>query len=227
MASGEQLSRRVYRELLQRIVTRKLKPGATLNRRQVALELGVSVAPVLEALLELQTEGLVESLPRKGTRVRTLTRQEVWGQLVVREALECQAARLYCGEPVRAQQARLDRLAAAVDEAEPNSIELATAEIRFHRHLVSLSSCRPLVHTFDRVMKLGLLHSVHVLHPNPENATRSSHEDLVKQLITESPDEAEAAIREHVQSGKEELWEGLDLPAAGTPAASVPEWLER
>src|SRR5688500_11104912 len=96
MADGS-LSTRVYDDILGRIVSGRMKPGDVFNRRQVAAELGVSVAPVLEAMLELETEGLIQTLPRRGTRVCQASADDVWGQLMVREALECQAARLYCG----------------------------------------------------------------------------------------------------------------------------------
>src|SRR4051812_40425502 len=109
--SSSSLASRVYEEILKRLLSGELAPGQIFNRRQTAAELGVSVAPVLEAMLELEAEGLIESLPRKGTRVRVLTLDDLQGQLVVREALECQAARLYCGRPVQRESKRLLRLA--------------------------------------------------------------------------------------------------------------------
>ncbi|MCX7935224.1 MAG: GntR family transcriptional regulator, partial [Planctomycetota bacterium] len=76
-------------------------PGEFLDRRGVAREIGISPAPVLEAMLRLQEEGLLEALPRRGTRVRIITADYLLGQLLVREALECEAARLICGQKVR------------------------------------------------------------------------------------------------------------------------------
>src|SRR5689334_15273534 len=89
-------SERVYNEILDRLLSGRWEPGYVFNRRQIAAEMKVSVAPVLEAMLELEGEGLIETLPRKGTRVRALTIRDLQGQLIVREALECQAARMYC-----------------------------------------------------------------------------------------------------------------------------------
>ncbi len=47
----------------------------------------------------------VETLPRKGTLVRAITIDDAYGYLLIREALECTAARLYCGEKVSAAEA--------------------------------------------------------------------------------------------------------------------------
>jgi len=64
------LSKEVYQEILSRLMDNRLVPGNILNRRKVAKELGVSVAPVLEALKQLEMEGFLESIPRKGTIVK-------------------------------------------------------------------------------------------------------------------------------------------------------------
>ena len=62
---GSSLSREVYNTLLQQLLQNELIPGTILNRRKVAAELGVSVAPVLEAMLQLEMEGFLEASGRK------------------------------------------------------------------------------------------------------------------------------------------------------------------
>src|SRR5580658_8522650 len=111
------LASKVYDSILARLLSGEMPPGHVFNRRQVATELGVSVAPILEAMLELEAEGLIETLPRKGTRVRVLSPEDLRGQLIVREALECEAARIYRGVPIERHIKRLTRLAAEIDEA--------------------------------------------------------------------------------------------------------------
>jgi DNA-binding GntR family transcriptional regulator len=222
MADGS-LSSRVYDEILGRILSGRMRPGDLFNRRQVAAELSVSVAPVLEAMLELEAEGLIETLPRRGTRVRLPGAQEVWGQLVVRESLECQAARMYCGDRVRRHHARLTRLAAQLDALDAPSVEFVREEIRFHHYLVSLADCPPLTAAFERVMKLGLLHAAAAaaLAPaGPPDAARS-HVALVEALKSDDPDAAESAVRANVH---------VDRPAPAPHeqdgvAPSRPSWL--
>src|SRR6201987_3640053 len=79
----------------QRILHGELPMGQVISRRKIAAELGMSFLPVSEALLRLEFEGLLESRPRAGTRVRIPSREDVRGHYVVREALEVQAARLF------------------------------------------------------------------------------------------------------------------------------------
>lgn len=192
MADGS-LSSRVYDDILGRILSGQMKPGDVFNRRQIAAELKVSVAPVLEAMLELETEGLIQTLPRRGTRVRLPGPNDVWGHAVVREALECQAARIYGGEKVRRHEPRLTRLAEALDALPHGSIEQIRQEIRFHHYLVSLASCPPLTAEFERVMKLGLLHVAAM-----QGGEGSSHVALIQDLATADADAAEASMRQHL-----------------------------
>jgi DNA-binding GntR family transcriptional regulator len=218
-------SKRVYDEILDRLLSGQWEPGYAFNRRQIAAELNVSVAPVLEAMLELEGEGLIETRPRKGTRVRALTLEDLQGQLIVREALECQAARMYCGEPIERHIKRLMRLAERIDDSQLRSIKHLKDEVRFHHYLLSLAGVTALVEAFERVMKSGLLYSIQVLHPWHESAPRASHVELVKGLTTRDPDVAEVLIREHVRSGKEALFEQTAGQGSEPGLPESPAWL--
>src|ERR1700686_1893074 len=89
------LAGEAYVTVRERILKGELAIGQVISRRKVAAELGMSFLPVSEALLRLEHEGLLESRPRAGTRVRVPTREDVKGHYVVREALEVQAAMLF------------------------------------------------------------------------------------------------------------------------------------
>ena len=223
--SGGSLASRVYEDILHRILSGRLAPGEIFNRRQTAAELGVSVAPVLEAMLELEAEGLIETLPRKGTRVRVLRLDDLHGQLVVREALECQAARHYCGRPVERHMDRLLRMAEQIDASDLRSPAHLRKEISFHHYLVSLAAVPALTEAYERVMKLGLLYAIQVFHPDHRAATKASHVEFVNALTTHDPEAAEAAVRAHVQSGKEALFDRL-AAAGSTALPDVPTWLK-
>jgi DNA-binding GntR family transcriptional regulator len=215
------LSSRVYSDILGRIISGRMKPGDVFNRRQIAAELQVSVAPVLEAMLELESEGLIETLPRRGTRVRMPDAQDVWGHLALREAIECQAARLSCGDHVRRHQMRLERLAGELDALSHGSVEQIRGEIRFHHYLVSLAQCPPLTEAFERVMKVGLLHAAGTMETTPP--TGNEHQTLVAALMNSDCDAAEAAMRTHLRAANPTLLNGR--PTEEKPFPSLPAWL--
>src|SRR5713226_2651176 len=89
------LAGEAYGIIRERIIRGEFAIGQVISRRKVAAELGMSFLPVSEALLRLEFEGLLESRPRAGTRVRIPSREDVRGHYIVREALEAQAARLF------------------------------------------------------------------------------------------------------------------------------------
>src|SRR5215471_3158705 len=95
--STESLAERAYQSIRERILRGHYPLGTALSRRQLAKELRVSFLPVSEALQHLEIDGLVESKPRVGTRVRVPTRHNVLERYGLREALETQAAR-FCAE---------------------------------------------------------------------------------------------------------------------------------
>ncbi|MEO7649170.1 MAG: GntR family transcriptional regulator, partial [Bryobacteraceae bacterium] len=109
------LSETAYTYVRERILSGGYPLGFPLSRRKVAEELGVSLVPVAEALNRLEAEGLVESQPRAGTRVRIPSVQEIRGHYLVREALESQAARLFAQMAGQPEKQELRRLAAQLD----------------------------------------------------------------------------------------------------------------
>ena len=74
------LAAEAYTFVKQRILRGELVMGQAISRRKLAAELGMSFLPVSEALLRLEFEGLLESRPRAGTRVRIPSREDVRGQ---------------------------------------------------------------------------------------------------------------------------------------------------
>src|ERR1041385_2060227 len=87
---SDSLASRAYVEIRNKILKGDLAVGEALSRRKLASELGISVPPISEALQRLEREGLLESKPRVGTRVRVPTPRDVEDRSLVREALETQ-----------------------------------------------------------------------------------------------------------------------------------------
>jgi GntR family transcriptional regulator, rspAB operon transcriptional repressor len=84
---------RVYAFLRRRIRELALAPGAPLRKEDIALELGVSRAPVSEAIARLAEEGLVDVFPQHGSFVAPIRAADVRESLFVRTALEVEAMR--------------------------------------------------------------------------------------------------------------------------------------
>lgn len=88
------LSQRVHDHLRDEILSNRLSPGTHLQEEVVAEQLGISRAPVREALRLLAAEDLVTIAPRRGALVKALSPLEFLAAYQVREALEVLAIRL-------------------------------------------------------------------------------------------------------------------------------------
>lgn len=193
--SADSLSGRVYGHLLDGMLCGRITPGQLLNRRQVARELGVSLAPAAEAFVRLQAEGLLQPFGSRGTQVRLLRRQEVRDQFILRMALECQAARLYCGQALRAAGEDILALAARSDATPVNTPEDYRLEVELHLALAELSRCEALVTALRRVLRIGLFLAVEMLLPPARLGNPNHHVELVQNMMRATPDRAEALMR--------------------------------
>jgi DNA-binding GntR family transcriptional regulator len=130
----------VLRELRALVLSGALRPGERMVEERLTEQLGVSRAPLREALRILERDGLVRSLPRRGVIVEPLTADDVREIYSLRWALERLAVEL--GVPVRNPE-RLVPLRGALDEmraaAESDDADgVVRANAAFHMALVDL-----------------------------------------------------------------------------------------
>ncbi|MFZ2652338.1 MAG: GntR family transcriptional regulator [Burkholderiaceae bacterium] len=79
---------KVYRELRADMIQCRLPPGTELRESELALRFGLSKSPVRDALMRLEREGLVITLPRQGYRVAPVSLADVQDMFHLRDALE-------------------------------------------------------------------------------------------------------------------------------------------
>ncbi len=82
------LREQIYEQLRADILDCTLAPGAEIREGELALRFGVSKSPVRDALMHLQREGLVQTLPRQGYRVASVSLADVDDMFHLRAALE-------------------------------------------------------------------------------------------------------------------------------------------
>lgn len=199
------LSSLIYDTLLEKILNNDIPAGEFINRREIADQMNVSVAPVLEAMVLLENDRLLETMPRKGTRVCLVRNEDISGYLFVREALECSVARMICGKRISNAMKTLIPLAREVDAAPHRSLIYFRKDYEFHTALVRLCECEVLNKEYDRITKLGLFYNTNRLVDPDDAAVRYSHLKLLEQLKTAALDEAYHIMRSHIISGKGSL----------------------
>jgi len=208
-ADALSLATEAYNIVRQRILRGELVLGQVISRRKLAGELGMSFIPVSEALLRLEFEGLLESRPRAGTRVRIPSPDDVKGLYVVREALEVQAAMLFAGAATTGERAELRRLAARVDglSMQPERAPYLTLHQKLHRRIAECTHCAPLCEAIEKTQALSTIWFGVMRQPSP-NDSPTRHQELVEALLTGDPAAAADAVRQHLAVG---LQRALDV----------------
>ncbi|HEY3841241.1 MAG TPA: GntR family transcriptional regulator [Bryobacteraceae bacterium] len=204
----ETLGRSVYESIRERILSGQYPLGSPLSRRRLAEEFATSLVPVAEALQRLEMEGLVESQPRVGTRVRTPTAAEVRGSYAVREALESQSARLFCETASEKDKKILMRMAKRLDVLATGRdrhagdraaiLEFDRAHLAFHMRIPESCGCKELVDAVkqSRILLFNWLFGVSAqLPPLPPNW----HGQLAEALNSGEVLAADEAMRKHVR----------------------------
>ena len=130
---------RVADELREAIIQGRLQPGDRLREANIAEQLGVSTAPVREAFLRLEREGLIYNLPRRGKYVCAFSDRAVQDIQRVRQSLDTLAYAMIreqgglSDDTQRRLQQDIDELRLAIESGDfPRSAEL---DFRFHDHV--------------------------------------------------------------------------------------------
>ncbi len=207
------LAGEAYVIVRDRILRGELAIGQIISRRKLAAELGMSFLPVSEALIRLEVEGLLESRPRAGTRVRIPSPQDVRGHYIVRQALEVQSARLFAACATPEERTELMKLAVRVDgmsaQPESNRFLYLSLHERLHRRIAEYARCPALSEAIEKTHALASTWRC-VTRSHAPDHPRRSHQDLMQALVKHDPDEAGEAMRRHIASSMQNTLERLE-----------------
>ena len=172
----------------------------------------------MEALQHLERDGLVESKPRVGTRVRVPTRQDIEDRSLVREALETQAARLFAEratavekKELRQMGSRVDQLYAAGEKSSDDReflFSVNTYHMKLHLHIAECARCPALRDAIEKeqVLIFNWLYDTAV---QRRSLGSDYHARLTDILARCTPTQAAAAMRRHIRHGLQEVLSGL------------------
>ena len=194
-----------------RILHGQLAIGAVLSRRNMARDLGMSMLPICTAIQRLEEEGLLESKPRVGTRVRVPTEQDIRERHIIREALESQAARLVAENASIQHRHELVRMAEQLDalyrrtgtDQDPEFLFAVHGyHMQFHLRIAEFSGVAALRELIEKNSVLVLNWMYDLLTPQQPLPDRF-HSELIDVVIGRDVEAAERAMRKHVRYGEE------------------------
>lgn len=212
------LSNRAYQQIRDEILSGELSVGDVLSRRELAKRLNMSFLPITEALKCLETEGLVESRPRIGTRVRIPSEQDIRDGYVIREALESQAARLCAQNITDTERKELRTSAQHLDElhkvcaSEPEDsrflFSVHTFHMKFHMRIAELARCPGLRRAIEKEHVL-IFNWLYDIAARRRTQPEEFHSSLAEALCSRNAQIADEAMRAHVRYGLNQVLERL------------------
>ncbi|MGO8870881.1 MAG: GntR family transcriptional regulator [Acidimicrobiales bacterium] len=210
---GGTVRSRAARELRDRVLTGRLRPGDRLDLDEITEEFGISRTPVREALLELSYEGLVAVTPRSGITVIGITPEDAVDNFAVLAALAGKAAEWATSRITGPQLDELHRLADAVT-GDRNVVD---ANRRFHR-AVNLAACSPRLLTYLRQAVRVVPGSYFDLFPEAERRSRADHAALLDAIGLGDATSARAIAEAHVLDAGAALGDWMRANAASNGA---------
>jgi DNA-binding GntR family transcriptional regulator len=179
------------------------KLGGRLVESAIADQLGVSRAPVREALATLEQEGIVTKVPRRGYFVVDFSDKDVEELYSLRLLLEIEALRRVIGRASEQDLAEMQCLVndlgeAAIQKSDPETI--VALDMAFHEHICRLAGHSRLYSAWDGLrlqtqLLIGLTSRTHYDHPDQP---REWHQRILDAVRAKNLECAEAILTDHV-----------------------------
>ena len=229
MAEGGTLSRSVLADevkdrLLQDILSGRYPPHSRIVETTVARELGISQAPVREALRGLEATGVVEILLFRGARVRRPTTEELLEAITIRAELEALGARLAVPQLTDADLASIlaqgDELRRAADTGDPHALALADA--RFHGLLIERSGNATLVRLWKALEPFSRTYITAAIPGVDVHWTAALHWPILDALRSRDTGQVVHALRQHFEKAGSKINAGWSDEDPGQSVAGHP-----
>lgn len=199
------------------ILVGRLAAGERLKEEQLAKDLGISRTPVREALLILQAEGLIESVPNRGAIVRSYSPAELSDMYDLRALLESYAARRAAIRVTDEQIADLSQSCKRFRELRLayDVPGLSKENLFFHFSVAEAAGTPKLVALVQSAIQVPLVVSAFFWYSKGE-ARRSEdfHRRILAALSARDPERAELLMKEHIFEGRDALIAHMSKTAA-------------
>src|SRR5712672_1533617 len=190
------------------------RPGEIrLDERRLASDLGISRTPVREAMAQLEREGFVRSVPRRGIYVVRKTKDEVVQMITAWAALESMAARLITQTASDADIAGLRRMFATFegDTLHAKLDEYSEVNITFHQTIIELSGNAVLIKLAENLFTH--MHMIRRQTIGEEDRVERSirdHMNIIQALEARDTERAEDLVRQHALGLAEHVAKHVD-----------------
>jgi DNA-binding GntR family transcriptional regulator len=177
------------------------EPGdVRLDERQLAQDLGISRTPVREAMAQLEREGFVRSVPRRGIYVVRKTKREVIEMITAWAALESMAARLITSSASDEEIAGLRAMFAKFEDGRLHAKldEYSEVNIQFHQAIIRMSHNTVLIHLAENLFAhMRMIRRKTIGEDDRADRSIRDHMNIIQALEGRDTERAEDLVRQH------------------------------
>jgi DNA-binding GntR family transcriptional regulator len=171
-----------------------------LDERRLALEFGISRTPVREALAQLEREGFVHSVPRRGVYVVRKTKREVIELITAWAALESMAARLMTENATDKEVTSLRRMFATFHNGAVRAHldEYSDVNIEFHQTIIQMSHNSMLIHLAENLFThMRIIRRKTIGEQDRADRSIRDHMHIIEAIEARDTERAERLVRDH------------------------------
>ena len=171
-----------------------------LDERQLAQDFGISRTPVREAMAQLEREGFVRSVPRRGIYVVRKTKVEVIEMITAWAALESMAARLITEHASAEQIAGLRKMFATFENGAVRAHldEYSEVNIEFHQSIIRLSGNSVLISLAENLFThMRMIRRKTIVEKDRADRSIRDHMNIIEALEARDTMRAEELVRNH------------------------------
>jgi DNA-binding GntR family transcriptional regulator len=183
------------------------------DERKLARDFGISRTPVREAIAQLEREGFVRLVPRRGVYVVRKTKREVIELITAWAALESMAARLIARTASPEKIADLRRMFASFDNGKVRARldEYSDINIEFHQTIIRLSQNRMLINLAeDLFTHMRMIRRKTIGEKDRADHSIRDHMVIIEALEARSSERAGELVRDHALGLAEHMEHHVD-----------------
>ncbi len=174
-----------------------------LDERKLAQDFGISRTPVREAMAQLESEGFVRSVPRRGIYVVRKTKREVLEMITAWAALESMAARLMTEKATDDEVAGLRRMFATLERGQVQAKldEYSEANIEFHQTIIRLSHNQVLIDLAENLFThMRMIRRKTIGEKDRVERSIHDHINIIEAIEQRDTERAGELVRDHALS---------------------------
>ncbi len=207
------LREQIVFSLRDSIVRGELRAGQKLTEPELADKLGISRTPIREAFRQLESEGFLTVIPRRGAVVSSLTRKEIEEFYEIKSLLEGYAARIAATRITKKDIDKLKKINKQLEAiAESDDVEaFFRKNNEFHNTFIALCGNEKLLDIRNTLVRRFLRYRLQALAvPGRFMESVKQHRVIIRALAKKDGRRAEAVVVEHSLRSGEELAEQLE-----------------